>query len=286
VIGILVEYFGKSMAEGFLHDFEGWAVFMLCTGLLLAEIVVLNRIGGRSSSLAEVFALEPVSAPDKGTAHERKLSLQFIVAAVLVAIAATAAHLAPAPAHEVPERKMFAEFPSSLKHWRGAPQRLEPEYLSLLKLDDYILAEYSDGKSLPVNLYVSYYASQANGNSAHSPRACIPGDGWEISAFTERELGLVDDKGLRLRVNRVVISKGENRQLVYYWFQQRGRTETNEYMVKLNIFRDAVTRHRSDGAMVRLVARLRPGEPESVADALLEDFARVLLPELAPFIPE
>jgi exosortase D (VPLPA-CTERM-specific) len=286
VIGILVEYFGKSMAEGFLHDFEGWAIFMLCTGLLVGEILVLAKLGDTGATLGSAFAYEAGKVATDGKAWERRIGLQFMVATGLVAIAGVAAQLAPAPDHEIPARKTFAEFPSSLQPWSGTSQRMEPEYLRLLNLDDYILAEFSDGKSLPINLYVSYYASQANGNSAHSPRACIPGDGWEISDFRTRELGGVDYKGLRMRVNRVVIGKGENRQLVYYWFQQRGRVETDEYVVKLNIFRDAVTRRRSDGAMVRLVARLRPGESEQVADDLLERFAQVLVPALEGYVPD
>src|SRR5438034_8174067 len=40
------------------------------------------------------------------------------------------------------------------------------------------------------------------------------------------------------------------RSLVYYWFQQRGRDMTNEYLVKWYLFWDSLTRSRSDGAMV------------------------------------
>ncbi len=286
LIGILVEHFGKSMAEGFLHDFEGWAVFMLCTGILLLEILLLAKIGDARVRFSEVFALESAVAAPRGTARQRGLALPFLVAAGLVTIAAAAAQLAPAPVHELPKRKSFTEFPLSLEEWRGNPERLDPDYLRLLKLDDYLLADYSAGNTSPVNLYVSYYAWQANGNSAHSPRACIPGDGWEITEFGERELSSVKFNGLPLRVNRVVIRKGENHQLVYYWFQQRGRVVTDEYLVKLQIFWDAITRHRSDGAMVRLVARLRPGEPEAVGDGVLENFARVAVPKLAGYVPD
>jgi exosortase D (VPLPA-CTERM-specific) len=286
LIGILVEYFGNSMAAGFLHDFEGWAVFMLCTGILLLEILLLAKIGNAGIRFSEVFALDPVVVERRGTARRRGLALPFLAAAGLVMIAAVAAQLVPAPVHELPQRKSFAEFPLSMGEWHGTADRIDPDSLRMLKLDDYLLADYSAGNALPVNLYVSYYASQANGNSAHSPRACIPGDGWEISGFGERELSTVKFNGLPLRINRVVISRGENRQLVYYWFQQRGRNVTDEYVVKLHIFWDAIARHRSDGAMVRLVARLRPGEPEAAGDALLEGFARVALPQLAGYIPD
>jgi exosortase D (VPLPA-CTERM-specific) len=286
LIGVLAEYFGKSMALGFLHDFEGWAVFMVCTGVLVLEILLLANLGKRRVRLSEVFGLEQEDAAPRGVAQQRRLTLPFIVAASLVGLAACFAQFATGPVHEAPTRKSFTEFPLSLQQWRGYPTQIEADYLRELKLDDYLLADYSASDSLPVNLYVSYYASQTDGTSAHSPRACIPGDGWEIDEFGERELSTVDFNGHPLRVNRVVIRKGENQQLVYYWFQQRGRIATNEYAVKLQIFWDAITRHRSDGAMVRLVARLRPGEPDSAGDGVLERFARLAVPELSAYVPD
>jgi hypothetical protein len=77
-------------------------------------------------------------------------------------------------------------------------------------------------------------------------------------------------------VNRVEIQKGEDRQLVYCWFQEQGRDLTNEYLVKFFIFWDALTHHRTDGALVRLTTVLRPGEECGPADARLKDFAAKL----------
>lgn len=286
IIGVLSEYFGKSMAEGFLHDFEGWAVFMLCTLLLVGEIALLARVGPDKASFAEVFAV-PVADVAPPTQHRgRSLPMSFVVAGIMVAAAAAVAHTVSMPSATLPTRQEFANFPMALGPWRGTPARLESEYLRMLKLDDYLLADFAADARRPVNFYVSYYASQANGNSAHSPRACIPGDGWEISDFGQRELKEVVVAGRSLEVNRVVIQRGDNRQLVYYWFQQGGRAITNEYMVKLQIFRDAVIRRRTDGAMVRLVAALAPGEPVESGDALLERFAAEAVPTLAGFVPD
>ncbi len=290
LIGILVEYFGKSMAEGFLHDFEGWAVFMACTGILILEIIFLAKIGNPGAKLSDVFSIESVEAAKggrpSGKPRQRTLALPFWIASGLIAIAAQLMLVLSAPVYELPLRKSFNEFPLSLNEWRGVPDKMDPSYVQMLKFDDYLLADYSSGLFPPVNLYVSYYATQADGNSAHSPRACIPGDGWEIADFREGAMEGVTVNGKSLRFNRVVIRKGENRQLVYYWFQQRGRVSTNEYVVKLQIFWDAITRHRTDGAMVRLVARLRPGEPEEVGDRLLKRFAEAAVPELTRYIPE
>lgn len=287
LIAVLAEYFGKSMAEGFLHDFEGWVVFMICTALLVGEIALLARVGPVKTSLAECFNLQVDSTARGALARPRRLPRPFIVAGSLVVMAVAMSMAFTLPSATLPERRGFSEFPKNLDEWQGTPQKLEHEYLRMLKLDDYLLADFAvaDGRP-PVNFYVSYYATQANGNSAHSPRACIPGDGWEISEFSQRRLQGVSVGGESLTVNRALIQRGDSRQLVYYWFQQRGRATTNEYVVKLYIFWDAITRHRTDGAMVRLVARLTPGEPVESGDALLERFAAKAVPTLANHVPD
>jgi exosortase D (VPLPA-CTERM-specific) len=286
MIGILSEYFGKSMAEGFLHDFEGWVVFMICTALLIGEIALLARMGPVKASLADVFVLPTIARSIDARSERRHLPAPFLAAGAMVTVAAIVSQTIAIPAATLPDRRMLSEFPMELGSWRGTPGQIESQYLDMLKLDDYLLADYANDLVNPVNLYVSYYASQANGNSAHSPRACIPGDGWEIADFRQRTLAGVAVGGESLKVNRVVIQRGDNRQLVYYWFQQRGHVITNEYMVKLQIFRDAVTRRRTDGAMVRLVARLRPGETVESGDALLENFAAQVVPKLTQYVPD
>jgi EpsI family protein len=74
--------------------------------------------------------------------------------------------------------------------------------------------------------------------------------------------------------------------LVYYWFQQRGRILTNEFSVKWYLFWDALTRHRTDGAMVRVIVALPPGATEATADARLTDLAAQVERELPRFAPD
>ena len=136
-----------------------------------------------------------------------------------------------------------------------------------------------------VNLYVAYYASQRKGESAHSPRTCIPGGGWQITELRQIPVAGVNWKGKPFLVNRVVIRKGEYSQLVYYWFQQRGRDLTNEYLVKWYLFWDALTRHRTDGALVRLTVFVQPGHMEE-AEKNLNSFAKTIIAPLRGYIPE
>jgi EpsI family protein len=141
------------------------------------------------------------------------------------------------------------------------------------------LVNYSNNQGAGVNLYAVYYAAQTDGNSAHSPRACLPGNGWEIQQFGSRRLDTVLVDGRPIDVNRVVMQKGDNRALVYYWFQQRGRFDTDEYVVKLHILADSLLRGRTDGAMVRLVTGL--GAREDVTAGAASG-----VPELRRYIPE
>ena len=186
----------------------------------------------------------------------------------------------------IPERRVFAEFPLKIADWKGATGTLEENILESLKTEDYIISDYVNENGRMVNFYVAYYADQAAGSAAHSPRACIPGGGWLIKELTVKTLDGVKFEGKPLKVNRLLIKKGDYTQVVYYWFQQRGRDITNEWLVKWFLFWDAMTRNRTDGALVRLTAFVNPGEDEAVADARLVEFAKVVNPYLSDYIPE
>ena len=99
--------------------------------------------------------------------------------------------------------------------------------LRALQLNDYLMARYRGPAPQPVELYVAWYDSQRAGRSVHSPRTCLPGGGWQINEFDQVEVPGVAVDGEGLRVNGALIAMGPNRQLVYYWFQQRGRVMTN-----------------------------------------------------------
>lgn len=285
-IGLMVDRWGNRMAEGFLHEFQGWMVFMLSVVILIGESALLNRIGHEAGTWRQLFGVEfPAPSPPGAAIRRRSLPKTFgaasgvLVAFVLIAIAL------PRSAEIIPSRASFIDFPMSFNGWTGQPATLESVYLNQLKLDDYLLADYGDNSGRRINLYVSYYNSQRKGDAVHSPRACLPGGGWQMHDFDQREIPAVQINGHPLRVNRTLIELGEQRELVYYWFQQRGRIITNEFAVKGYLFWDAIARHRTDGAMIRIIAPLPPGTDESTVDHELSEFALRVAPKLSSFIP-
>ena len=289
IIGITVEHWGSEMAEGILHDLEGGFMFLVCLALLLGEMALLARLGPHKQSLRSAFGLElPAPMAKDAAPSTRRVSGPALAAGLMLAVAATLALAFPAGQQKAPPRQSFNSFPLQLPGgWTGRADRIAPDILAVLAVDDYFIANYSRDKAPWVNFYSAYYAQQSGGASSHSPRTCIPGDGWSIMKIEEVTVPLEGSASTRsLRVNRALIQKGEHKHLVYYWFRQRGQTMTSEFDVKWRILRDGVLHDRSDGALIRLVTPLLATEDTATAERRLIDFARTTEPRLSAFIPD
>jgi exosortase D (VPLPA-CTERM-specific) len=286
MIGWMVEHWGPSMAEGFVHDFQGWAVFMSSLALMVLLMIVLSRIGRDGKPWRELFGVDFPDPVPRGTRFlQRPLRASVMAACALLAAGAVVALTVPNRAEAIPERASFAEFPMVIGNWFGERRGIEPEIIQSLALNDYVMADFRGPAPRTVNLYVAWYDSQRAGKSVHSPRTCIPGGGWQISEFEQVVVPGVEAAGQPLRVNRAIISLGSERQLVYYWFQQRGRIITNEYLAKWFLFWDSLTRNRSDGALVRVIVPVGEGEQSSTAEADLARFTADLEPVLERYVP-
>ncbi|MEW8122436.1 MAG: VPLPA-CTERM-specific exosortase XrtD [Candidatus Thiodiazotropha endolucinida] len=287
VIGVLVDNWGQEQADGFLHYFEGWVIFMACLLILLLEMVLLARIGRTKRRLRDVFGLEIPKALPQGIEYQTRpvTPVHYAILASVVLIAVSSLYVQSQQAI-LPERQDFSGFPMQIENWRGNENRLEDIYLKSLKLDDYLIGNYADSMGSVVNFYIAYYASQQAGSAAHSPRSCIPGGGWEIEQVTQVAIPDIQVNGEVLNVNRLVIKRGEFKQLVYYWFQQRGRVMTNEWLVKWYLFFDGLTMRRTDGALVRLTTSIGAGEEWTDGDKRLADFSGKVVPLLDQYIPD
>lgn len=292
IVGVLVEFYGPQAAEGFLHLFEGWVLFLATLGILVLEMWVLSKIQAPpgSKGLLERFSWEiipestGVARITPGIVPGMKPKVPAYVGSL--ALILPVAVLAPSFGERteiIPDRSAFMDFSMRIGEWQGSPQPVEPQLISALRFDDYLLADYAAPGGGPLTLYMAYYQSQRKGQSAHSPQSCIPGGGWEITAKGTVDIPM---DGLTEPVNRVLIQKDRQKQLVVYWFKQRERILSNEYLVKLYLFWDAMTRQRSDGALIRLSAAVDPGEDEREVEQRLLQFAKRIQPQLNRYIPD
>jgi EpsI family protein len=201
------------------------------------------------------------------------LSRVLILTACLLATAGVLERASTAPARAT---SSLAEIPMRLAEWQGrAGDPFDAETLAVLGVDDYLTRWYVGPAGAVAHVYVGYYRSQGEGDSIHSPRNCLPGTGWQpvSSGVTD----LVTDGG-RATVNRYVVQKGPDRQLVLYWYQGRGRTIANEYVNRFYMVTDAVWRGRSDASLVRVNVPVQSAI--DVAEGRAVDLAQRLHPLL------
>jgi exosortase D (VPLPA-CTERM-specific) len=281
LIGVTADRWGREMAEGFIHSFEGWTIFLVCTLILLAEIAILRKIGN-SKSVFRYDYLGPASGPLLATKPQMRSPAWLAAGLVAVFTLVTAFDVLSLRIQAPPSRLDLAStIPLRIDNWSGRRGTLDGDVISALGLTDYFLADYvSEITVPPVNLYVGYWADQSVGSAAHSPANCIPGGGWLIVEKGEITVPEMQMNGSPLHVNRLLIRRDNVQQLVYYWFNQRGRDLTTEWSVKWYLLHDQVVTGRSDGFLVRLVTPLVPGE-EAKADQRLRQFIGQSGPSLA-----
>jgi exosortase D (VPLPA-CTERM-specific) len=287
VIAVLVDNFGTHMAEGFLHEFEGWVVFVFGAFLLGVEILALERFRLANVNIASVWG-----SPTEVQSDVKPISMSgSVVAAALVCTAAFGVVSSVAWAHEFapkPSRENFAGFPRQLGEWSGKEGQLEPEVLAILNTSDYYVGDFANApKATPVNFFVAYYDSMSKDSGIHSPRVCLPGNGWEFASFEQKDFAELSP-GAQGTFNRVMIQKGEQKLLMYYWFQQRERRSASEFAMKYYLLVDSLTKNRKDGALVRLYTSVAAAGLKGVADAddRLHLFAKDVLPAIGKYIPQ
>ncbi|PKP85581.1 MAG: VPLPA-CTERM-specific exosortase XrtD [Alphaproteobacteria bacterium HGW-Alphaproteobacteria-2] len=288
MIGVLVNSYGIGQAEGFLHFFEGWVIFGACVAILFLMAVALQRLTPAPLPLSEAIDLDtrgfgPILGRIAGIRPSRTLAVAALV--TLAVSAAWAAHRSDAP--QPPERDPFALYPRQVGDWSGVFSMLDPDIEQVLGATDYLDATYhAQAERAPVNLFMAYYEKQTEGSGIHSPEVCLPAGGWEIYSFETKTLDMAGTGYGSFPVNRAVIQQGLSQQLVYYWFEQRGKRLTNDFHAKLSVVYDSIAMDRTDGALVRYITPMLTGEPEGAADARLERFMRESLPKLPRFVPQ
>ncbi len=188
-------------------------------------------------------------------------------------------------------KKPFAEFPLTLAdRWSGKELGMDKSVLEVLNLTDYMMRVYVPFSAnasrppagMPVYLYVGYYQSQRTGATYHSPKNCLPGAGWQFVQAEQTSVPVPGGKSVT--VNQVLIEKGLDKQVILYWYQDRGRVVANEYWAKAYLIWDAMTKHRTDGALVRISLPVTKSTEEAYQEGFA--FMRDVWPSLQEYLPD
>jgi len=134
------------------------------------------------------------------------------------------------------------------------------------------------------DIFIAYFPSQRTGDTIHSPKNCLPGAGWTPVESSQVQLEVSGHAPFP--VNRYVIAKGDERQLVLYWYLAHNRPVASEYWARIYLVSDSIRMNRSDGSLIRLSTPMLPGESADSAMQRLMPFATQVVPLLNRYIPE
>jgi EpsI family protein len=228
--------------------------------------------------------LEDLFSSKDGEVKSRELS-GIRVALVAILLIATAVVLQARGRIEFqPKASDLQTLPMSLGEWRGTNLPIDPEVLETLGSGNYLSRLYTNEKTPPIDLFIAYYNSQRSGDTIHSPKNCLPGSGWTPLESQRILLPVAPNKSIQ--VNRYIVAKGPDHQLVMYWYQAHGRSTASEYMAKLYLVTDSIKMNRSDGGMVRVVTPIVSNETEEQSQARATEFAKALYATLDAYIPQ
>jgi len=215
-------------------------------------------------------------------------SLRFGITAVLM-LATALVLQAHSRTEYFPARAPLSSLPLQIDGWNGTDEPLDQQTLDILGPGEFLVRDYENTSASPprsqpwVNLYIAYFPSQKAGDTIHSPNHCLPGAGWV--PISREIVQITRPDGSSFPVNRYVVAKGEDRQLVLYWFQAHGRVVAREWWAKYYLIADSVRMNRSDGGLVRLMTPMLDGESPDAAEARLMKLGSKFLPILDNYIP-
>lgn len=192
--------------------------------------------------------------------------------------------------HAVEPRSPMNSITRTMAGIEGRDLVVPEEERKVAGMTDYMMRVFGSDSAPAFTTYVGYYDQQVQGKAIHSPKNCLPGAGWEIMESTPVPS---PDGRAGATINRVILSNKGTRALVYYWYQGRGRVQSNEYRVKWDLMRDAARYGRTEEALVRIVLPVDPAQNGAITqigrlpqDSLAIEVARVLLQEVDRALPQ
>jgi EpsI family protein len=214
----------------------------------------------------------------------RLLHSRYVQVLTLVLLAQAVLFYTASHGERIPLEKPLDQFPSRVGSWRLAQTGvIEQEVKDVLKADDLLTRWYADPSLGGANLFVAFFKTQRTGQSPHSPKNCLPGSGWSPSSSGVIDVS-IPSLDRTIRINRYIVTKGDEKSLVLYWYQSQNRVIADEFAAKFYLVADSIQHHRSDTALVRIVVPVTAAGDDRATD-IGTAFAKAVYPVLRAYLP-
>jgi len=281
--GLLAQYVGEEAAQGFYHTFTGWLVFVAAFFMLLFVAYIFSKFPDKQ------VIMKTSEPQNPSPAQPRLIWIPLAFSALILCLGIYVNGTVLLRIQPVLLKQSLSRLPLQIDQWSGSDHPFEEKTVKVLGVTDYVNRLYvsdnsASGNNEAVWLYAGYYESQRTGATYHSPKNCLPGSGWEIAEIDDFDLSMASASGSMREetINKVIVQKGLERQLILYWYQDRGRIITSEYWAKIYLIWDSITKGRTDGAMIRVSVPIPRGDsPERALDMAVN-----YIQQVSPFLLE
>ena len=221
-------------------------------------------------------------------------TIQFWVIMVMLGVSA-GLEQARGDVDKVPPSEALSGFPTQLDAYDSTEIPISDDALAVMGKGFFLDRMYVRSPALaaqaragetfgPVELFIGYFPTQRTGQTIHSPQHCLPGAGWIFDSSGTVALNPVN--GRENVVGDYLISNGNAKSEVLYWYRSHGRTVANDWTAKLYTLSDSILYSRTDAALIRIVTPVFPNEGRASAQARAIGFANRITPLLPAYIPD
>ncbi|GIV19471.1 MAG: hypothetical protein KatS3mg023_1222 [Armatimonadota bacterium] len=168
------------------------------------------------------------------------------------------------------------QVPTTIAGFRMVEQQdLDDLSKQMLTPDAYVVRNYANESGYPVNVLVIYGHRK---NTFHSPGYCLPGGGWAIQRKEVERIPVVapDGRQYEAEMNRFLLQKSEQKQVVLYCFVEGGRVTPSIFRHNWYLLQDRLLHRPAMGALLRIIVPVADNEEQ--AAGIARSFARELVP--------
>jgi EpsI family protein len=276
-----------------LHLLEGLATSIVGFVPLLACVSLLSKTEPTSQPRDD--SATSSAADERGRRRMRSLAIEYGVLAVVVSAGVVVLFFRPVDVRLTAELRSF---PEHIEDWSMAPSeapfavplpaidddllptaypsRSGARRFTSVDIDDELVRTYQNASGERVRLYVGYDRYQQDGKA-------LDGEASGLLHAAARPLRLGNADSTAIEINQVVWPQSGDG--MFFWYDFNGRIVTNRYAAKAYMLWDAVTRFRTNGAVIMVAwSRPRTADLDSSRRCAM-GFVRALLPVLTRYLP-
>ncbi|MFN3885997.1 MAG: exosortase C-terminal domain/associated protein EpsI [Aquabacterium sp.] len=213
------------------------------------------------------------------------------VAIMLLLFAAVALILRPSLNAAAPDPDLEARVPAAFGAWRLLPSPLQQVSVATKGVtstdqpyDEVVSRTYVNDRGDAVMLALAYGKNQRQEVKIHRPELCYPAQGYKVNSLRPVTFtGIADSlTGKNVTGQRMVVHARNSMEVVSYWIRIGDTYSSSPWQVRWQIMKEGLQGRTTDGMLVRVSQRVRPGEDPAPHHALVESFARDLVAAVPP----